>query len=184
MFIIHSPDNVFTILVSIFMETHNHFWAPSHCYKCVFTGIYSKWWSSLLPLLTYAHCEWYVHEWYIHVCTNVPTPPALCLGTDKTVCISWPSVTLWGWVLNPGNVPDCLIPITQSLLKGGLWSVNVPLTQTWQYITGSHCMWQTLPGFPHGVSTASDKCCMEWEGLGTRAHSLLSVASARWLSTN
>ena len=39
---IHSPDYVFTVLVSIFMKTHNHFWAPSQRYKYVFTAIYSK----------------------------------------------------------------------------------------------------------------------------------------------
>jgi len=33
---IHSPDSVFTILVSIFMwKTHNHFGAPFQCYKYV-----------------------------------------------------------------------------------------------------------------------------------------------------
>jgi len=29
---IHSPDYVFTVLVSIFMKTHNHLRATSHCY--------------------------------------------------------------------------------------------------------------------------------------------------------
>jgi len=38
----HSPDYVFTVLVSIFMKTHNHFWAPPQCYKDMFTAIYSK----------------------------------------------------------------------------------------------------------------------------------------------
>jgi len=31
---VHSPDYVFTLLVSIFIrKTHNHFWAPSQRYK-------------------------------------------------------------------------------------------------------------------------------------------------------
>jgi len=58
---IHSPDYVFTVLISIFIKIHNHFWAPSQCYKYVFTAIYSK---SVLPLLAHAHCEWYVPRTY------------------------------------------------------------------------------------------------------------------------
>ena len=37
---IHSPDYVFTVLVSIFMKTHNHFWAPAQRYKYVFIAVY------------------------------------------------------------------------------------------------------------------------------------------------
>ena len=39
---IHSPDYVFTVLVSIFMKTHNHFLSSMQCYKYVYTVIYSK----------------------------------------------------------------------------------------------------------------------------------------------
>ena len=64
---IHSPDYVFTVLVSIFMKTHNHFLSSMQCYKYVYTAIYSK-------------SDGVLHFHYSHM--HVRTPPALCLGTE------------------------------------------------------------------------------------------------------
>ena len=64
---IHSPDYVFTVLVSIFMKTHNHFLSAMQCYKYVYTAIYSK-------------SDGVLHFHYSHM--HVRTPPALCLGTE------------------------------------------------------------------------------------------------------
>ena len=52
------------VLVSIFMKTHNHFWAPSQRYKYVFTATYSK--SDGVPLLAHAHCKRYVPRTYVY----------------------------------------------------------------------------------------------------------------------
>ena len=74
-FSIHSPDYVFTVLVSILMKTHNHFRAPSQRYKYVITAIYSKSDGVHYSRMRIANDTYHVPR------TNVPTPPALCLGT-------------------------------------------------------------------------------------------------------
>ena len=81
---IHSPDYVFTVLVSIFHETHNHFWAPSQCYQYVFTAMYSK--SDGVLYFRYSHMR-IANDTYHVRRTNVPTPPALYV-----LCISKASV--------------------------------------------------------------------------------------------
>jgi len=87
---IHSPDYVFTVLVSIFMKTHNHFRVPSQCYKCVSDGV-----------LCFHYSRMRIANDTYHVRTNVPMPPALCLGTPvprqkvcwRTSCLPGPAVS-------------------------------------------------------------------------------------------
>ena len=74
MFSIHSPDYVFTVLVSIFMKTHNHFWAPSQCYKYVFTAIICLYIVRVMEFSGFHYSRMRIANDTYHIRTNVPTP--------------------------------------------------------------------------------------------------------------
>jgi len=50
---IHSPDSVFIVMVSIFIENHNDFGAPSQCYKNDVLVIVTEFTVSTTAIMTY-----------------------------------------------------------------------------------------------------------------------------------
>jgi len=104
--------------------------------------------------------------------------------TKKTVRISWPSIKLWGgfWT----QEMSLRLPNFNHSVAVERWSVVCECAThpdlTSKHITGSHYMWRGLPGFLHGVSTASDKC---WSKKACIQGSFFAVScfSLRWLSS-